>query len=136
MVHFHQQTRNQVTVWKNSKSINWDEFSWKRDQKVLNASKKKFWEKFLNFNLRYLLVFVRPTREVFTRMETSPLSSKGFKFWTMPGTHGHEALRVLSVPHLMWHGSSVYNGHLRGQLTLVPVAELLVGELSLPVFND
>ena len=42
MVHFHQQTRNQVTVWKNSKSINWDEFSWKRDQKVLNASKKSF----------------------------------------------------------------------------------------------
>ena len=107
-----------------------------KETKVVICYLKKFWETFWNFNMRYLLVVVRPTREVFTRMETSPLSAKGFKFWPMPGTHGHEALRVLSVPHLMWHGSSVYNGHLRGQMTLAPVTELLVGELSLPVFND
>ena len=55
MVHFHQQTRNQVTVWKNSNSLIWDKFSWKRDQKLLCAC-KKFWKKFLNFNLPYLFV--------------------------------------------------------------------------------
>ena len=28
-----------------------------------------------------------------------------------------------SVPHLLWHGSSVYNGHLRGPVTLTYIAE-------------
>ena len=41
----------------------------------------------------------------------------------------------LSVLHLLWHGTSVYNGHHRGPMTLTPVAERLVVELSLPVFT-
>ena len=41
----------------------------------------------------------------------------------------------LSVPHLLWHGASVYNGHLRGPVTLTPIAERLAVELSLPVFT-
>ena len=42
-----------------------------------------------------------------------------------------------SVPHLLWHGASVYmyNGHLRGPVTLAPIAERLAVELSLPVFT-
>ena len=28
-----------------------------------------------------------------------------------------------SVPHLLWQGVSVYNGHLRGPVTLTPVAQ-------------
>ena len=28
-----------------------------------------------------------------------------------------------SVPHLLWHGASVYNGHHRGPVTLTPVNE-------------
>ena len=28
-----------------------------------------------------------------------------------------------SVPHLLWHGTSVYNGHLRWYMKLIPVAE-------------
>ena len=40
-----------------------------------------------------------------------------------------------SVPHLMWHGASVYNGHLRGPVTLTPIAERLAVELSLPVLT-
>ena len=39
------------------------------------------------------------------------------------------------VPHLLWHGASVYNGHLRGPVTLTPIAERLAVELSLPVFT-
>ena len=41
----------------------------------------------------------------------------------------------LSVPHLLWHGASVYNGHLWGPVTLTPIAERLAVELSLPVFT-
>ena len=64
-------------------------------------------------------------------METSPLPVKGFEFLPIPGTHGGWA--VLSVPHLPWHESSVSNGHLRGPLTLAPVAEHLAVELLLSV---
>ena len=40
-----------------------------------------------------------------------------------------------SVPHLLWHGSSVYNYHLRGPVPLTPIAERLAVELSLPLFT-
>ena len=40
-----------------------------------------------------------------------------------------------SVPHLLWHGASVYNGHLRGPVILTPIAERFKVELSL-CFND
>ena len=40
-----------------------------------------------------------------------------------------------SVPHLLWHGASVYNGHLKGQLTLTPIAECVAVELFLPIFT-
>ena len=38
------------------------------------------------------------------------------------------------MPHLR-HGPTVYNGHLRGPVTLTLVAERLAVELSLPVFT-
>ena len=40
-----------------------------------------------------------------------------------------------SVPHLLWHGASIYNGHLRGPVTFAPIAKRLPVELSLPVFT-
>ena len=40
-----------------------------------------------------------------------------------------------SVPHLLWHGASLYNGHLWGPVTLTPIAERLAVELTLPVFT-
>ena len=40
-----------------------------------------------------------------------------------------------NVLHLLWHGTSVFNGHLQGPMTLTPVAERLVVELSLPAFT-
>ena len=51
------------------------------------------------------------------------LSVKGFKFWPMLNTHGHPHEGLFSVPYLLWHGPSVYNGHLRGPVTLAPIAE-------------
>ena len=40
-----------------------------------------------------------------------------------------------SVPHLLRHGAFDYNGHLRGPMTLTPIAERLAVELWL-LFND
>ena len=37
--------------------------------------------------------------------------------------------------HVLRHGPTVYNGHLRGPLTLTPMTERLAVELSLPVFS-
>ena len=39
------------------------------------------------------------------------------------------------VPHLLWHGSSVYNDYLRWSVTLSPIAERLVVVLSLPTLR-
>ena len=41
-----------------------------------------------------------------------------------------------SVPHLLWHQVSFYNGHLRGPVTLTPIAERMAVELSLPVLMN
>ena len=40
-------------------------------------------------------------------------------------------------PHQLWHGASIHNeGHLRGPVTLTPVAERFAVELPLPFFYD
>ena len=43
--------------------------------------------------------------------------------------------RFFSVPHLLRHGASVYNGHLWGPVTLTPFAERLAVDLSQPVLS-
>ena len=40
----------------------------------------------------------------------------------------------LSVPHLLWHGASVYHCHLRGPVSLTPIAQRFAVALSVPVF--
>ena len=40
---------------------------------------------------------------------------------------------MVRVPRLLWHGTSVYNGHLRGLVAYTPIAERYALELSLPV---
>ena len=56
-----------------------------------------------------------PTWEFFTPMETSPSLVKGGKFWPILGIDmAIEQWGFCSVPHLLWHGVSVYNGHLPG----------------------
>ena len=42
-----------------------------------------------------------------------------------------------SVPHLLWHGLSVYNGHFRWPVTLTPIAErLFSNEAVISYFKD
>ena len=96
------------------------------------------WEKTLSYLFVYLFVCLvgwlfffivclfevfRPIREFFfTHIKTWPLPVKGCKVWPMLGTHGHWTVKVLSVPNLLWHEASVYNGPLWGPLTLTPTA--------------
>ena len=44
-----------------------------------------------------------------------------------------EQWRFFSVLHLLWHGTYVYNSHLRGPVTHTPIAERLAVDMSLPV---
>ena len=61
---------------------------------------------------------------------------RGFKFWpTCSALMAIEQWGILSVPHLLWHRASVYNGHLRGPVTLTLTAERLAVESVLLVFT-
>ena len=75
-----------------------------------------------------LFVIFRPTREFFTHLETSPLPMKGYKF--RPILMAVEHWGFFKVPRLLWHGPVLYNGHLRGPVTLTPVA---VGQILTPI---
>ena len=44
-----------------------------------------------------------------------------------------EQLGILNVPHLLWHGRTLYNGHLQEPVTPKSGVERLTVELSLPV---
>ena len=56
----------------------------------------------------------RPTQEFFTHLETSPLPVKGWIFYLCSALKAIEQRGFFSVPHLLWHGASVYNDHLQG----------------------
>ena len=76
-----------------------------------------------------LIVWVfRPTRQHFTHMETSPLLVKAPNVDQCSTLMVIEQCGFFSVPHLLRHGASVYNGYLRGPVTLTPVAERLAAE--------
>ena len=60
------------------------------------------------------------------------IAGEGLQNWT----YARHLLPLNSERSLACHiGASVYNGHLRGPETLIPIAERLVVELSLPVFT-
>ena len=55
---------------------------------------------------------------------------KAENFYLCSALMAIKQLGFFSVPHLLWHGASVYNSHLRRPVTLTPVAECLAVELS------
>ena len=65
-------------------------------------------------------------------IQQSTLPVKGLKLYLALITI--EQSGFLSMPHLLCHRASVYNGHLQGHMILKSVAEHLAVELSLPVF--
>ena len=46
-------------------------------------------------------------------LETSPLPVKGCKFDLCPALMAIEQWGFFSVPHLLWHGALIYNGHIQ-----------------------
>ena len=103
------------------------------------TTKCKFWLHFLELVIYacfFLFDFIVPFEFFITHMETWPLPVKGCKFWPMLSTHGLiEQWGFLYLPHLLRLGPTVNNGHLKGPVTLTPVAERVAVELSLPIYD-
>ena len=57
------------------------------------------------------------TSEYVTHIKESPLLVKSFKCFPILSTHGYWTVKFFSVPHLLWHVTSVYYDHLRGPVT-------------------
>ena len=69
-------------------------------------------------------------------METSSSPERDDIFGLCPSAKTTEQWGFFSVPQLLWHEESVYNGHIRGPMTLAPISECLAVELSLPVLTN
>ena len=57
---------------------------------------------------------------------------KAANFWPIFCTQGIDQWGFFSLPNLLWHVASVNKGHIRGPVTLTPIAEGLAVNLSLP----
>ena len=79
--------------------------------------------------------FFCPTREFFILIECHPYRWRAAKFDLCSALMAIEQWEIFSVPHLLWHGTSIYTGHLRDLVTVAPVAKGLAGKLSLPVLT-
>ena len=99
---------------------------WIRDRSQPNTARQIF--SFAQENSFPFFLFL-------THLQTLPLPMKGCKFFLCSAFLAIDQWGFFSVSHLLWHGASVYNGHLRGPVTLAPDAERFVVELSLPVFT-
>ena len=60
---------------------------------------------------------------------------RGSNFDICSAVMATEQRGFFSVPHLLCHRASVYNVHLRGPVTITPIAERLAVELLLPVIT-
>ena len=83
-----------------------------------------------------LFVIYCPIQNFFPHIETSHLPWKAANLDLRSALMAIEQWRFFSVPHLLWHGTSVYNDHLREHVTLTHIAKRLAVELSLPVFTS
>ena len=77
-----------------------------------------------------LFIVYRPTRKFFTYLETLPLPVKCSNFYLCSALMAVEQWGFFNVPHPLRHGPTVYNGYLRGPVTLTCVVERLAVELS------
>ena len=79
----------------------------------------------------YLFVIFRPTREFSLFWRRHHCGWRATNFDLCSALVAIEQLGFFSVPHLLWHRASVFNGHFRGPVTLTLHAERLAVELSL-----
>ena len=85
----------------------------------------------MSWSLVCLFGFFVPFENCSLSLETSPLPVKRCNFDLYSVVMATEQWGFYNVPHLLWHGPTLY--HLRGPVTLTPVAQRLSVELSLPV---
>ena len=77
----------------------------------------------------------RPTREFFYSFGDVTITGEGLQILTN-ARHLWPLSSEGSLACQTYCGASIYNGHLRGPITLTSLAERLAVELSLPVLND
>ena len=87
-----------------------------------------------------MIVVYRPTREFAIHVETScTVIGEGLQILTY-ARHSCMVIELwgfFKVPHLLWHGPSVYNLHLRGPVTLAPNLWRALGSGAVTTcFND
>ena len=90
------------------------------------------WTVQLHVMLNFCL-FIRPTLEFSVIWKRHHCQWRAANYDLCSALMAIEQWGFFSVSHLLWKGSSVYNGHLRGPVTLTPFAERLAVELSLSV---
>ena len=66
--------------------------------------------------------FLRPSSRNFSSYGDDTYASEGLQILTC-ARHSCPLSSEGSLAHLLWHGGSVYTGHLRGPKTLTPIAE-------------
>ena len=77
-----------------------------------------------------LFVWYRSTREYSLIWRRHHFRWRAENFDLSSALMAIEQWGFFNVPHLIWHGASVYNSHLRGPVTLSPITERLAVELS------
>ena len=88
------------------------------------------WFNILPIWLKSDLYLCYPSRRLFTHME-------GFKIWPrLAKIMAIAQWGFFSVPYLLWEGSSLYNGHLLGPVTLTPVDGVLCSGAVTTCLND
>ena len=76
-----------------------------------------WWTKYFGYLL--VCLFCISHLIIFHSYEKPPLPMKGYKFWSILAIMAIEHWGFSSVSHVLWHGTSVYYGHLRGPVTLI-----------------
>ena len=92
--------------------------------------------KISSFNLFVLGVFVPHVN--FHSYGDVTIAGKGLKILTMLGIMAIEQFAFFSVQHvylLLCDSTAVYNGQLRGPVTLMSIAERLAADLSLSILT-
>ena len=87
------------------------------------------------FSLFVCLGFYVPLENCSTHLRRHHCRWRAANFDLCSELKASEQRGLFSVSHLLWHGASVYNGYLRGPITLVAINERLALELSIPVFT-
>ena len=87
-------------------------------------------------NICFLFVVFRPTQEFSFMWRHYHYLWRATIFYLYSALKTIEQWGFFNEPHLLWHKPTLYNGHPRGPVTLIPVAEPLAVELSLPVLKN